>query len=236
MKVIFLKSVPDLARAGEIKEVADGYARNYLIPQGLARLASPDAINTLEMQRDRIAKEEAKLEAEMGELAGQLDGKEITLIAKAGAKDRLYGAVTSADIAAELEKVTGIVIDKRKIALSEPIRQLGSYNIVIKLAGSVTPGIKVSVIGKEVPEEPEVAVAETPAEAAVETGAEAEAEAAEETKAEVAEETKAEVAEEPEAETEEETKAEVAEEVKAENTEEPEPIEAAAEEPKAETG
>jgi len=149
MKVIFLEDVPKVARAGEIKEVADGHGRNFLIPKGLAVLASSSATNTVEIQRRIRAKEEAKLAEEVLELANQLEGKEVILKAKVGAKDRLYGSVTTADIAAELEKTAELVVDKRKIELAEPIRQLGSYEVVIRLAKDVVPKIKVTVTEEE---------------------------------------------------------------------------------------
>ena len=153
MKVIFLETVPNVARAGEIKEVADGYGRNFLIPKGLAMLASSSAVKTVEIQRKIQAKEEVILATEMLELANQLEGREITLKAKVGAKDRLYGSVTSADIAAELENAAGLVIDKRKIELDEPIRQLGSYEVAIRLAKDAVPKIKVNVIEQEADKE-----------------------------------------------------------------------------------
>jgi large subunit ribosomal protein L9 len=153
MKVIFLEDVPNVARAGEIKEVANGHGRNFLIPKGLAVLASSSAANTVEIQRRIRAKEEAILAAEVLGLANQLEGKEVVLKAKVGAKDRLYGSVTSADIASELEKATGLVVDKRKIELAEPIRQLGSYEVAIRLAKDVVPKIKVNVIEQETEKE-----------------------------------------------------------------------------------
>jgi len=153
MKVIFLESVANVARAGEIKEVADGYGRNFLIPKGLAMLASSSVVKTVEIQRRIKAKEEAILATETLELANQLEGREITLKAKVGAKDRLYGSVTNADIASELEKTTELVIDKRKIELDEPIRQLGSYEVAIRLAKDAVPKIKVNVIEQETDKE-----------------------------------------------------------------------------------
>jgi large subunit ribosomal protein L9 len=111
MKVIFLQDVPQLAQAGQVKEVADGYARNYLIPRKLAALAQPSAVSQLEI---RARKMEAHLTTELQELAGQLEGKEVSLKAKAGAKEKLYGSITSADIAAELKNATGLEIDTRK--------------------------------------------------------------------------------------------------------------------------
>jgi large subunit ribosomal protein L9 len=149
MKVVFLKDVPNVARAGEIKEVANGYGRNYLIPKNLALLAKSSAISLTAAQRKIEAQSQVDNMAEIVKLADQLDGTEVTLKARAGAKDRLYGSITSADIAAELEATTGLVVDKRKMELAEAIRQLGSYEVAIRLAKDVVPKIKVTVIEKE---------------------------------------------------------------------------------------
>ena len=149
MKVVFLEDVPNVAKAGAIKEVADGYGRNFLLPQKLAAIASPGTFSRLEAQRRAQTKKQAQIDTELVKLADQLDGKEISLKAKVGAKDRLYGRVTSADIASELESTTGIAVDKRKIELAEPIRQLGSYEVTIKLGKDITPKIKVTVTEKE---------------------------------------------------------------------------------------
>ena len=149
MRVIFLQDVPNVARAGEIKEVASGYGRNFLIPHKLALLASSPAISVVEAQRKISARNQQQTEAEIAEMANQLDGREIFLKAQAGVKDRLYGSITNADIAAELENSTGLVIDKRKIELAKPIHQLGSYEVAIRLAKDVIPKIKVTVTEKE---------------------------------------------------------------------------------------
>ena len=149
MKVVFLEDVPNVAEAGEIKEVANGYGRNFLIPRKLAILANAAAINSVEIQRRIRARSQAETEAEMLELAHQLEGKEVILKAKVGAKDRLYGSITSADITAELENTTGLVVDKRKMELTEPSRQLGSHEVVIRLAKDIVPKIKVTVTEEE---------------------------------------------------------------------------------------
>ncbi|MCD6453624.1 MAG: 50S ribosomal protein L9 [Dehalococcoidales bacterium] len=151
MKVIFLKDVPKVASAGNIKSVADGYARNFLIPQQLAVAADTSAIKLAETQHRVNAKLEAKNEAMLTKLGQQLAGREITLNAKAGTKGHLYGSITSADIAAELLANTGIEIDKRKIELAESIRQLGSYEATIKLARDITPKIRVNVVEDKEP-------------------------------------------------------------------------------------
>jgi large subunit ribosomal protein L9 len=153
MRVVFLQDVPKVAKAGEIKEVADGYARNFLIPKKLALLAQPQAISQIET-RERI---KAGEDTELIALAQQIEGKEINLKAKAGAKDRLYGSITSADIASELSKSTGLVIDKRKLELEEPIRHLGSYEVAIRLAKDILPKIRVTITEEETPKEEEKA-------------------------------------------------------------------------------
>ena len=149
MKVIFLQDVPNVARAGEIKEVASGYGRNFLIPQKLALPASSPAINLIEAQRKISIRNQQQTEGEVAELANQLDGREVFLKARVGAKDRLYGSITNDDIAAELKSATGLVIDKRKIELAKSIHQLGSYEVTIRLAKDVVPKIKVTVTEEE---------------------------------------------------------------------------------------
>ncbi len=149
MKVVFLQDVPNVAKAGEIKEVAAGYGRNFLIPKKLALLATFEAISQAETRDKKI--EEARLNTELIELARQLEGKEVSLKARAGARDRIYGSITSADIASELNNATGLVIDKRKIELDEPIRQLGSYEVAIRLAKDIIPKVRVTVTEEEPP-------------------------------------------------------------------------------------
>jgi large subunit ribosomal protein L9 len=149
MKVLFLEDVPDVAKSGDVKEVADGYARNFLIPRGLAALTTSQATSRLEAQLSSRAKKEARAAEEISKIADRLNGSEITLKAKVGAKGRLYGSITSADIADELSKTSGIPIDKRKLELSEPIRELGTFEVAIKLAKDSLPRIKVTVTKQE---------------------------------------------------------------------------------------
>ncbi len=149
MKVIFLEDVPRVGSTGEVKEVADGYGRNYLIPRKLAALVKPDIATQIEARQRSQARKQQQLAAELAETASQLEEKEIVFSAKVGAKEHLYGSITSADIAAELEKVTGIAVDKKKIELDKPIRELGSFDIIIRLAKDVLPRIKVTVKGGE---------------------------------------------------------------------------------------
>jgi len=150
MKVIFLEDVPNVGKAGQIKEVAEGYGRNYLIPRKLAMPARPDDIKNVEAQIKARARLEAKTEAEMKALAADLKGKEITLSARAGQQDRLYGSITSADIAAAMEKQLGVNVEKRKIEITEPIHQLGIYEVPIKLGKDISTSIKVTVTAEKI--------------------------------------------------------------------------------------
>ena len=148
MKVIFLQDVPNVAKAGEIREVANGYGRNFLIPRKLAAPAVAEAVNAMEARIAVQARSEAKTEAELIEMGAQVDGREVFIEARSGGKDRLYGSITAADIAGELEKITNLAVDKRKIKLDEPINQLGSYDVTIRLTKDIVSKIKVTVTEK----------------------------------------------------------------------------------------
>ena len=149
MKVLFLKDVPNVARSGEIKEVSDGYARNFLIPLKNAVAATPDVQRQYEARQRAEKKQQAEQEASLHKLAAQLEGKTVPIKAKTGGGTKLYGSITSADIAAGLLEATGIDIDKRKIDLPDGIRQTGTFEVAIKLGRDVTPKIKVKVSGVE---------------------------------------------------------------------------------------
>jgi large subunit ribosomal protein L9 len=148
MKVIFTEDVPNVARSGQMKNVADGYARNYLIPRKLAVFANDGTIKAMAAQMEARKKADAQAEIEMKDLGESLRGKEIFIEAKSGGKERLYGSVTNADIAAELEKATGLEVDKRKVKILEAINQLGTYEVEIRLSKDITPKIKVTVTEK----------------------------------------------------------------------------------------
>lgn len=148
MKVIFVKDVPNVARAGEIKEVAAGYGRNFLLPKGLAALATPAALKKTQSQHQIEAKRQAQSEEEALAFAESIKDFSLMLKARAGAKGRLYGSITNSDIARELEAQTGHKLDKRRIELEEPIRELGEYEVLIKLTKNVAPKLKI-VVEKE---------------------------------------------------------------------------------------
>ena len=149
MKVIFIEDVPNVARAGQTKVVADGYARNYLFPRKFAVLANSNAAAAVEAHLKKVAKQRAIEEAEMAELAKVISGTEITLRAKVGEKERLYGSVTGADIAGELSKVISREVDKRKVDLAEPIRQVGVYDVTIRFTHDITAAVVVVVMSDE---------------------------------------------------------------------------------------
>ena len=149
MRVIFIEDVPRVARAGDIKEVADGYARHFLIPKKLAAAATAKSMNDAKAQVEKRARERAQTETEMKELAGRLDGKELVVTAKTGGKEKLYGSVTAEDIAVGLEIDLGAVVDKRKIELAESIRQTGTYDVPIRFTADISATVKVTVKGQE---------------------------------------------------------------------------------------
>ncbi len=148
MKVIFTEDVPNVARSGDVKEVADGFGRNYLIPRKLAVMATKEELNKLEARRQSEARKESRFEQEAESVAKDINDTTVVLKAKAGEQDRIYGSVTSADIAGAIKDATGHAVDKRKIELDDPIRELGTRRIDIRLTRSVTATVNV-VVEKE---------------------------------------------------------------------------------------
>jgi large subunit ribosomal protein L9 len=147
MKVVLLQNVAGLGTVGEVKEVAEGYARNFLLPKGLADRATPELMKRAEDMRRAEERRQLLEAAEMAVYAETFEGLEVTIKAKAGAQDRLYGSITNADIADEVQRITGQDMDKRKIELDEPIHKLGEYNVVVRLSKELTPRLKVIVVG-----------------------------------------------------------------------------------------
>ncbi|HLI91804.1 MAG TPA: 50S ribosomal protein L9 [Ktedonobacteraceae bacterium] len=146
MKVILLQDVAGLGKAGDLKDVANGYARNYLLPRRLAAGATPGLIANREQ---RVAAEQRKLEKQAEEnrqRAERLSQVTLTFKAKVGSQGRLYGSITSADIAEALREAEGIVIDRRMIELPEPIRSLGTFSVPVKVATHLEPTISVNVV------------------------------------------------------------------------------------------
>ncbi len=144
MKVLLLKDVYKLGRAGDIKKVADGYGRNFLIPQGLAVLATPGALKQAEHIRSRAASQRAALNQEMSGVAEKLEGLVIGFGTRAGETGKLYGSITVQMIADEISRRSGTEIDRRHIEC-EPIRNLGEHKCVVRLTVDLTPEVKIIV-------------------------------------------------------------------------------------------
>ncbi len=148
MKVILLQDVEGLGKAGDLKDVANGYARNYLLPRQLAAGATPALVAN---RSQRVAAEQRKLEkqAELNrQLATKLSEIKLTFKAKVGSQGRLYGSITSQDIAAALRDAESITIDRRTIDLPDPIRNLGNYAVPVKVAPGLESKVDVNVINE----------------------------------------------------------------------------------------
>ncbi|MBW2015677.1 MAG: 50S ribosomal protein L9 [Deltaproteobacteria bacterium] len=148
MRVILRQTVDDLGLEGDIIEVAKGYARNYLIPKGLALQATPQNIKLTEMQRKKIEARRLKVQADAEKVKERLAGVTVKIAQRVGEEEKLYGSVTTMDIAAALEE-QGVSIDRKKILLEKPIKSLGEFEVPVKLHPNVTAGIKVVVVPEE---------------------------------------------------------------------------------------
>ncbi|MCG2721366.1 MAG: 50S ribosomal protein L9 [Thermodesulfovibrionales bacterium] len=145
MKVILKDEVKNMGDMGQIIEVADGYARNYLVPRGLAVEANTKNIKSLEHQKRVIQEKVKKIRNEAQELSNKITTISLVIKAKAGEEGKLFGSVTTMDIAESL-KNEGMEIDKKKISLDEPIKRLGSYTVNIKVHPEVTTQVNLQVI------------------------------------------------------------------------------------------
>lgn len=145
MKVILLKDVPNVGGTGSIQEVSPGYARNYLIPKGLAEMATPGRIKVAEQ---RIAAEQRKIrkaEEANQALADRIQGTRIIITARVGEQGRLYGSITAADIAERLSTELGQEIDRHNVLIEEPIRTVGDHEVAVHLVGRLRPTVSVVV-------------------------------------------------------------------------------------------
>jgi len=157
MKIVLLQDVPGTGKAGEIKEVSKGYAKNFLLPRRLALIATPTVTKQVESRLEKEKLEESIDREKLVELAQQIEGKEIRLKARLGAGERLFGSITASDVAEELSRAIGSAIDKKRIDIEKPFRQIGSYEIAVKLASDIKPKITV-VIEEEEEKEKEAEV------------------------------------------------------------------------------
>jgi large subunit ribosomal protein L9 len=202
MEVLLIKDVDNLGYAGDVKKVANGFGRNFLLPQGLAVLASPGALKQAETIRRAGEKHRARELEDAKAIISQVEGLHLLFERRAGETGKLYGSVTSTDIADAIANKTGINIDKRKVALPEPVRNLGVQNVTIKLMIDLSTDVLVEVLPvggileRERLTEAEAATLEAEAEAKADgTSIEAQAEVIEPAEAEVSAEAEAETPE-----------------------------------------
>jgi large subunit ribosomal protein L9 len=162
MKIILRKDVPKLGDAGTVRTVADGYARNYLIPQGMAIVATPGELKVVATNQKVADRKIARQEDQLQSLADKISGQRLTFTANTGEQGRLYGSITAADVAEELSKAVGTEIDRRKVVLEDPIRSIGEHNVTVHLIGKLRPQVTV-VVASDTVEEPaeDVAAAES---------------------------------------------------------------------------
>jgi large subunit ribosomal protein L9 len=145
MKVLFKKDVVDVAKAGQLKEVADGYARNFLIPRGLAVAATSAALKQVADLQAVAARHAADEERTAQALKAKLEAQPIIVEAKAGQQGRLYGSVTTADVATAVQRQLGVNLERRDLEIADQVRQIGSYPVTARLHRAVSATITVEV-------------------------------------------------------------------------------------------
>jgi len=149
MKVIFIKDLQGKGNKEDIKEVRTGYACNYLIPQGIAIEATPQNMQKLQNQEKALGKKKQKIVAQAKEIKNALKEASITINATAGPDDKLFGAVTSEDIATAIHQQVSIEIDKHQILIEQPIKKLGIYKIPVRLCEEVTGEVKIWIVSEK---------------------------------------------------------------------------------------
>ena len=145
MKVILMQDVKGKGKKGQMIEVSDGYARNYMLPRKLAVEATADAVNTMRMNDKAAAEKAARERAEALEISKKLREMTLVVTAKGGGAGRLFGSVTNQEIADSLKAKTGINLDKRKIVIAEPIKSVGTYTVQCKLGYEITAPLTVKI-------------------------------------------------------------------------------------------
>ena len=145
MKVILLQDVKGKGKKGQMIEVSDGYARNYMLPRKIATEATADAVNTMRMNDKAAAEKAARERAEALEISKKLRDMTLVVTAKGGGAGRLFGSVTNQEIADALAKKSGIKLDKRKIVMSDPIKSVGTYTVNCKLGYEITAPLTVKI-------------------------------------------------------------------------------------------
>jgi large subunit ribosomal protein L9 len=149
MKVVFLEDVPGTARIGEIKDVKPGFARNYLLPRRLAMAASPSIVKSAEQRAHREMRLEGARDAEAQKIAEKLDAMSFTIIAKAGQTGKLFGSVGTGVIAQKVGEVTGGEFDRHNVLMPDVVKDLGDYEVRVRLTRNVHSTVKFSVVGED---------------------------------------------------------------------------------------
>jgi large subunit ribosomal protein L9 len=161
MKVVLMQDVPNLGKTGDIKDVADGYGRNYLIPKGYASLATKGLIKQAQERAEAQQKRQAKARSEAQQIAQQINGQTLRFVVRVGELERLYGSITNVDIAEKVQQQLGVELDRRRIELGDPIKRAGVYSVPVRFGGDIEARLNVVVEG----EGGETGATEQPAEA-----------------------------------------------------------------------
>ncbi len=159
MKVLLKEDIDNIGMAGEVHKVANGYGRNYLLPQGLAIMASPSMMKQATAWRKKADARRAELRAEFEELSAKIEAVKLTFTARAGETGKLFGSVTTSQIADDLNAELGTELDRRKVGV-EPLRQLGEHKVVVRLSGEFQPELTVVIANEDGEIEPAVVIAE----------------------------------------------------------------------------
>jgi large subunit ribosomal protein L9 len=149
VKVVFLEDVPGTAKIGDIKEVKPGFARNYLLPRKLAAAASPNVVKSAEQRALRESRLQEARDGDARSVAERLEAQTFTLTARAGSTGKLFGSVGTADIAAKVAEAIGGEFDRHDVTLRDPIKDLGDYQVPVKLTKNVTATLNISVVGED---------------------------------------------------------------------------------------
>ncbi len=159
MKIVLMKDVPNLGSAGEVKDVADGYARNFLMPKGFATVATKGLIKQAQERAEAQRKRDLRARNDADAMSQRINGQTVRFVVKVGELDRLYGSITNVDVAEKLGAQIGAEVDRRRVELGDPIKRAGVYSVVVNLGHGLEPRINVVVEGQGGPAEAAVEAA-----------------------------------------------------------------------------
>jgi large subunit ribosomal protein L9 len=148
MQVILKQDVEKIGRRGDVVEVSRGYVRNFLVPRGLAEVATPTKLEEVRRQMAEAEERDRRIAERASEVAETLNKSVITIEARTGEDERLFGSITAANIASAIEKVRGVHLDRRRIKLDEPIKSLGTHQVSVQVHGDIETSVKVIVVPK----------------------------------------------------------------------------------------